>query len=109
MELGNKRYTTMAVFRLYDDNTKYHTYKAGILRLYDRYREQKLAEYYGKCNIPLHYPYGSKTDCFCAITMKPSRDYKPATATVSVVEPLEKFSFRPIRISPTNIVKGTFY
>lgn len=109
IDLNNKRYMVRSVFRIYDDNTKYHTYKAGIAKVYDRHREQELAEYYGKCNIPLHCSYGSKTDYFSAVTMKPSRDYKSVAATVSVVDVLDKFSFKPVRMPSTAMVKGVFY
>ena len=109
IDLNNKRYMVRSVFRIYDDNTKYHTYKAGIAKVYDRYREQELAEYYGKCNIPLHCSYGSKIDYFSAVTMKPSRDYKSVAATVSVVDVLDKFSFKPVRMPSSNMVKGVFY
>lgn len=109
INLSIKRYMVRFVFRLYDDNTKYHTYKAGIIKLYDRHREQKLAEYYGKCNIPLHCAYGSKTDYFSAITMRPIRDYKSVAATVSVVDVLDKFTFKPVRMPSSNIVKGVVY
>ena len=109
VDLNNKRYMVRSVFRLYDDSTKYHTYKAGIAKVYDRHREQKLAEYYGKCNIPLHCSYGSKTDYFSAVTMRPTRDYKSVAATVSVVDVLDKFAFKPVRMPSSNIVKGVVY